>query len=244
VGPKSLAVTGRAADGWVPSMGSDWLSARFRESRPLIDEAAAKAGRDPAEIANIFNFGGQITSTPLAETRGDDGRWIGGSAGQWIEEMTAAVLEHQAGGFIYRSTDETPAPVAVARFAQEIVPAVRDAVSRALARRVPRRRGTSDRSPWPLPAARHRFGANAGVTRRIPPNEVRPRRPGHDCAEPVPHKPAGARHKRHAESCRRAYRDKPDHGKRRGANREQAKLFRRYSASSELCRYLCSCTAE
>jgi alkanesulfonate monooxygenase SsuD/methylene tetrahydromethanopterin reductase-like flavin-dependent oxidoreductase (luciferase family) len=131
VGPKSLAVTGRAADGWVPSMGSDWLSARFLESRPLIDEAAAAAGRDPAEVANVFHFGGQITSAPLARTRGEDGRWIGGSAEQWTEEMTAAVLEHRADGFIYRSTDDTPAPVAVARFAQEIVPAVREAVSRA-----------------------------------------------------------------------------------------------------------------
>ena len=45
--------------------------------------------------------------------------------------MTSAVLEHGAGGFIYRSTDDTPAPVAVARFAQEIVPAVREAAGTA-----------------------------------------------------------------------------------------------------------------
>lgn len=130
VGPRSLAVTGRAADGWVPSMGSDWLSTRYRESRPLIDEAAAAAGRDPADIVNVFNFGGQITPAPLAATRGEDGRWIGGSVTQWVEEMTSAVLEHGAGGFIYRSTDDTPPPVAVARYAQEIVPAVREAVSK------------------------------------------------------------------------------------------------------------------
>jgi len=131
VGPKSLAVTGRAADGWVPSMGSDWLNPRFLESRPLIDEAAAGVGRDPAEIANIFNFGGRITAEPLAQTRDDDGRWIGGSAKQWIGEMTSAVLEHGAGGFIYRGTDDTPAPAAVSRFAQEVVPAVREAVGKA-----------------------------------------------------------------------------------------------------------------
>jgi alkanesulfonate monooxygenase SsuD/methylene tetrahydromethanopterin reductase-like flavin-dependent oxidoreductase (luciferase family) len=129
--PKSLAVTGRVADGWVPSMGSDWLSARYRESRPLIDAAAAGAGRDPSEIVDIFNFGGRITPEPLVQTRGEDGRWIGGSAAQWIEEMTSAVLEHRAGGFVYRTTDDTPAPVAVARFAQEIVPAVREAVGKA-----------------------------------------------------------------------------------------------------------------
>ncbi len=130
MGPRSLAVTGRTADGWVPSMGSDWLSTRYRESRPLIDEAASAAGRDPSAIADIFNLGGRITPAPLAQTRGEDGRWIGGSAAQWIEEMTSAVVEHGAGGFVYRTTDDTPAPVAVARFAQEIVPAVREAAAR------------------------------------------------------------------------------------------------------------------
>ena len=58
VGPKSLAVTGRLADGWVPPMASDWQSTRYRESRPRIDEAAAAAGRDPAQIASVYNFGG------------------------------------------------------------------------------------------------------------------------------------------------------------------------------------------
>jgi alkanesulfonate monooxygenase SsuD/methylene tetrahydromethanopterin reductase-like flavin-dependent oxidoreductase (luciferase family) len=50
VGPKSLAVTGQLADGWIPPGGSDWLSQLYRESRPRVDA-----------------------------TRGEDGRWIGGS---------------------------------------------------------------------------------------------------------------------------------------------------------------------
>ena len=129
VGPRSLAVTGRAADGWVPSRGSDWLSTLYRESRPRIDEAAVAAGRDPSAIVDIFNFGGRITPSPLAQTRGEDGRWIGGSATQWIEEMASAVIDHGAGGFIFRATDDTPAPAALAMFAQEIVPAVREAIA-------------------------------------------------------------------------------------------------------------------
>jgi alkanesulfonate monooxygenase SsuD/methylene tetrahydromethanopterin reductase-like flavin-dependent oxidoreductase (luciferase family) len=128
VGPKSLAVTGRAADGWVPSMASDWQSQRYRESRPRIDEAAVEAGRDPAEIIDVYNFGGRITAQPLAATRGDDGRWIGGSVQQWIDELTVAVLEHHARGFIFRSTDDDPTE-ALARWATEIVPAVRDAIA-------------------------------------------------------------------------------------------------------------------
>jgi len=128
VGPKSLAVTGRLADGWVPSRASDWLSPLYRESRPVIDEAAAAAGRDPSEVVTIYNFGGRITDKPLPQPRDTDGRWVGGSVGQWVDELTTAVLEHQAAGFVFRSTDDTPAEVALGRWAQEVVPAVRQAV--------------------------------------------------------------------------------------------------------------------
>jgi alkanesulfonate monooxygenase SsuD/methylene tetrahydromethanopterin reductase-like flavin-dependent oxidoreductase (luciferase family) len=43
-GPKSLAVTGRVADGWLSPYFADWLSERYRPSRPVIDEAPAAAG--------------------------------------------------------------------------------------------------------------------------------------------------------------------------------------------------------
>ena len=60
----------------------------------------------------------------------EDGRWIGGSVQQWADELTTAVLDHHAAGFIYRSTDDTPADVALARWATEVVPAVREAITR------------------------------------------------------------------------------------------------------------------
>jgi alkanesulfonate monooxygenase SsuD/methylene tetrahydromethanopterin reductase-like flavin-dependent oxidoreductase (luciferase family) len=128
-GPKSLAVTGRLAGGWVPPRASDWLSPLYRESRPRIDEAAAGVGRDRSAIITTYNFGGRITPGPLTATRDDDGRWIGGSVQQWVDELMSAVLEHDAAGFVYRTTDDTPATVAVERFAREIVPAVREAVA-------------------------------------------------------------------------------------------------------------------
>ncbi|MET8851380.1 LLM class flavin-dependent oxidoreductase [Amycolatopsis sp. NPDC004625] len=129
VGPKSLAVTGRVADGWLPGHAADWLSERYRTSRPVIDKAAVDAGRDPADIATVYNFPGRITAEPLARTRADDGRWIGGSPGQWIEELTGAVLEHNAAGFVlFGPGGSTPDAVAVSRWAEEIVPAVREAV--------------------------------------------------------------------------------------------------------------------
>jgi alkanesulfonate monooxygenase SsuD/methylene tetrahydromethanopterin reductase-like flavin-dependent oxidoreductase (luciferase family) len=131
VGPKSLAVTGRVADGWMPGHAADWLSERYRTSRPVIDEAAAGAGRDPGEIATVYNFPGRITAEPLKKTRADDGRWIGGSPDQWIEELTGAVLDHGAAGFVlFGPGGSTPDEVAAARWAEEIAPAVRKAVAK------------------------------------------------------------------------------------------------------------------
>jgi hypothetical protein len=111
-------------------MGSDWLSQVYPRSRPLVDEAAVAAGRKPEEIVTIYNFGGRITSEPLAQTRDGDGRWIGGSARQWVDEITGAILEHDAAGFIYRGTDDTPPGEALRRWAADVVPAVREAVAK------------------------------------------------------------------------------------------------------------------
>nr|BFE53976.1 LLM class flavin-dependent oxidoreductase [Saccharothrix mutabilis subsp. capreolus] len=130
VGPKSLAATGRVADGWLPGHAADWLSERYRTSRPVVDEAAASVGRDPREVRTIYNFPGRITASPLAATRGGDGRWIGGSVQQWVEELTGAVLEHGASGFIlFSPRGGTPDADTLARWAGEVVPAVREAVA-------------------------------------------------------------------------------------------------------------------
>jgi alkanesulfonate monooxygenase SsuD/methylene tetrahydromethanopterin reductase-like flavin-dependent oxidoreductase (luciferase family) len=128
VGPKSLAVTGRVADGWIPGHAADWLSERYRASRPVIDDAAAAVDRDPREIRTVFNFPGRITERPLAATRNRDGRWVGGSVDQWVEELTGAVLEHAASGFmLFSPGGGAPDAVSLARWAKEIVPAVREA---------------------------------------------------------------------------------------------------------------------
>ncbi|MEV0113508.1 LLM class flavin-dependent oxidoreductase [Streptomyces sp. NPDC050844] len=129
VGPKSLAATGRVADGWIPGHAADWLSPRYRESRPVIDEAAAAAGRSPADIATVYNIPGVITETPLAATRDAEGRWLGGSVAQWTEELTGAVLEHGASGIIHFPVGDTPLDISLGRWAEEIVPAVRAATA-------------------------------------------------------------------------------------------------------------------
>jgi alkanesulfonate monooxygenase SsuD/methylene tetrahydromethanopterin reductase-like flavin-dependent oxidoreductase (luciferase family) len=131
VGPKSLAATGRVADGWIPGHAADWLSERYRASRPVIDNAAAAVGRDPREIRTVFNFPGRITDRPLAATRDRSGSWIGGSVGQWVEELTGAVIEHGASGFIlFPAADAAPDVVFLSRWAKEIAPAVREAIGK------------------------------------------------------------------------------------------------------------------
>ena len=131
VGPKSLAATGRVADGWIPGHAADWLSDRYRASRRVIDEAAAAVGRDPREIRTVYNFPGRITDRPLPATRDRDGRWVGGSVGQWVEELTGAVLEHGASGFMLFSAGQGgPDQDLLGRWAGEIVPAVREAIAK------------------------------------------------------------------------------------------------------------------
>jgi alkanesulfonate monooxygenase SsuD/methylene tetrahydromethanopterin reductase-like flavin-dependent oxidoreductase (luciferase family) len=131
VGRKSLAATGRVADGWIPGHAADWLSERYRTSRPVIDEAAASVGRDPSEIRTIFNFPGRITDRPLTATRDRDGRWLGGSVDQWVEELTGAVLEHGASGFTLFAADHSaPDHTLLARWAREVAPAVREAIAK------------------------------------------------------------------------------------------------------------------
>jgi alkanesulfonate monooxygenase SsuD/methylene tetrahydromethanopterin reductase-like flavin-dependent oxidoreductase (luciferase family) len=131
LGPKTLAVTGRRADGWIPGHLADWRSTLVAQSRPILDEAAASAGRNPADIATIYNVSGRLTRDPLPRTRGDDGRWIGGGAAQWVDELTSAVLEHGAAAFIYLLPpgdiiDDTT----VNLWAREVVPAVREAIAK------------------------------------------------------------------------------------------------------------------
>jgi alkanesulfonate monooxygenase SsuD/methylene tetrahydromethanopterin reductase-like flavin-dependent oxidoreductase (luciferase family) len=132
LGPRSLAVTGRLADGWIPGHAADWRSDRFTRSRPIIDEAATAAGRDPSEIATIFNIPGRITASPLPAIRDDSGRWIGGSPAQWASELATAVHEYGAAGFVYFPvSDGTPSDVALGRWAHEVAPAVREAIRQA-----------------------------------------------------------------------------------------------------------------
>jgi alkanesulfonate monooxygenase SsuD/methylene tetrahydromethanopterin reductase-like flavin-dependent oxidoreductase (luciferase family) len=131
LGPKALAVTGRHADGWIPGHLADWRSRRVAESRPIVDEAAASVGRDPADIATIYNVSGRLTRDSMSKTRDDKGRWIGGEVTQWVEELTFAVLEHGAGAFIYLvRPGDSISDTTLNLWAHEVVPAIREAIAK------------------------------------------------------------------------------------------------------------------
>jgi alkanesulfonate monooxygenase SsuD/methylene tetrahydromethanopterin reductase-like flavin-dependent oxidoreductase (luciferase family) len=131
LGPKNLAVTGRNADGWIPGHLADWRSAQVAESRPIVDEAATSAGRDPADVLTIYNVSGRLTRDPLSKTRDDEGRWVGGAVGQWVEELTFAVREHSAAAFIYLvPPGDTISDETLNLWAHEVVPAVREAIDK------------------------------------------------------------------------------------------------------------------
>jgi alkanesulfonate monooxygenase SsuD/methylene tetrahydromethanopterin reductase-like flavin-dependent oxidoreductase (luciferase family) len=131
LGPKALAVIGRRADGWIPGHLADWRSTEVARARPIIDEAAASVGRDPADVGTIYNVSGRITRVPQAETRNDEGRWIGGGVMQWVDELTFAVLERGAAAFIYLvPPGESISDTTLDLWGHEIVPAVREAIAR------------------------------------------------------------------------------------------------------------------
>jgi alkanesulfonate monooxygenase SsuD/methylene tetrahydromethanopterin reductase-like flavin-dependent oxidoreductase (luciferase family) len=122
--PRALALTGRLADGWVPSFS--WaLPQQVPELRSRIDEAAAGAGRDPAEIRGVYNVGGVILDGPA---RG----LLEGPATHWIDALAEFALELGFDTFVFWPSKD-PAEQ-LERFAAEVVPGVREKVERERSR--------------------------------------------------------------------------------------------------------------
>jgi alkanesulfonate monooxygenase SsuD/methylene tetrahydromethanopterin reductase-like flavin-dependent oxidoreductase (luciferase family) len=100
--PRMLALTGRAADGWLPSL-SYLQPGDLAAGNKIIDEAAEQAGRPPAAIRRLLNVGRQ--------------------AGP--EELAGLALADGVSTFIVAADD----PDDLRRFAGEVAPAVRDLVT-------------------------------------------------------------------------------------------------------------------
>ncbi|WP_433371894.1 LLM class flavin-dependent oxidoreductase [Actinoplanes sp. CA-142083] len=107
--PRMLRLIGAKADGWLPSL-SYFKPGDLRKGNAIIDEAAAQAGRDPREIRRLLNIFGDPSK----------------SAAQWIDEILPLVLEDGIGTIIIGSDD----PGELQRFAEEVIPAVREEIAR------------------------------------------------------------------------------------------------------------------
>jgi alkanesulfonate monooxygenase SsuD/methylene tetrahydromethanopterin reductase-like flavin-dependent oxidoreductase (luciferase family) len=119
-GPRMLAAVGRSANGWVPSLsfvGPD----RLPDMHERIDAAALAADRDPADIQRLYNIAGTITD-------GAASGFLHGPPAQWVEQLSVLAAEHGMDSFILAPADD---PVTqVRRFADDVVPAVREAVAK------------------------------------------------------------------------------------------------------------------
>ena len=97
--PRMLALVGRLADGWIPSLGG-LKPTDMTEANARIDEAAAAAGRKPGSIRRVLNVGEGVSP----------------------EDLAALVLEH---GFDTLVMGEGM----LARNADEVIPKVRALVA-------------------------------------------------------------------------------------------------------------------
>jgi alkanesulfonate monooxygenase SsuD/methylene tetrahydromethanopterin reductase-like flavin-dependent oxidoreductase (luciferase family) len=116
-GPKALEITGRMADGWLPSM--PYAPPRVAlEKRAIVQRALDDAGRDPDAFEWAYNVGARIGSGPPT----DPERQIAGEPDEVIErlvellEMGFTTLNFWLGG---RREDQ------MERMATDVLPEVR-----------------------------------------------------------------------------------------------------------------------
>ena len=103
--PRMLSLVGRAADGWVPSLGYV-KPADLVEGNRRIDEAATAAGRDPRAIRRLLNVGADVP----------------------VELLTSLTVEDGMDTYVIGGIED---PEALRWFAKDVIPAVRAAVAEA-----------------------------------------------------------------------------------------------------------------
>jgi alkanesulfonate monooxygenase SsuD/methylene tetrahydromethanopterin reductase-like flavin-dependent oxidoreductase (luciferase family)/hemerythrin-like domain-containing protein len=115
--PRMLALTGRKADGWLPSLPYLELD-HLPSMNAAIDEAALEAGRQPEDIVRLFNING---------TFGDGSGFLEGPPQRWAEQLAQLTLETGMSAYILAASS----PDEIRRFAEEVVPATRELVTEA-----------------------------------------------------------------------------------------------------------------
>ncbi|MFF4986663.1 LLM class flavin-dependent oxidoreductase [Streptosporangium saharense] len=114
VGPRALRLTGRIADGWLPSATRIPPHA-LADANRVIDDAATAAGRRPADIRRLYN--------------------LPGLSGDVSSQLAALTLEHGTGGFLFF----VDSPAQIRALATTVAPRTRDLVAEARAQNPPNR---------------------------------------------------------------------------------------------------------
>ncbi len=118
--PRMLRVTGRLADGWLPSMGYADPDA-LPGMNATVDEAAVEAGRAPEDVRRLYNvFPGR-----------DGGSGLVGRPSDWAEQLAGLTLEHGMATFVLGTDD----PDLVRAWAREVGPELRELVAAERERR-------------------------------------------------------------------------------------------------------------
>lgn len=132
--PRMLRLTGRKADGWLPTL--QYLQTPgMAEANKIIDDAALEAGRTPGEIRRLLN----LFDVGFSTTRRGH---LQGPPQQWVDELLPLVLEHGFSAFLIGQDD----PHTIRTFGEEVGPALREAVARergSAGRRTPSSRFTT-----------------------------------------------------------------------------------------------------
>jgi alkanesulfonate monooxygenase SsuD/methylene tetrahydromethanopterin reductase-like flavin-dependent oxidoreductase (luciferase family) len=107
-GPRMLRLTGRHADGWLPSLGN-LPRGEVLARHEVIDRAAEAAGRDPAEIRRVVNLG------------------VGEDSGQSADALIEIASELRFDTLVV-SADERDPIGSIRRLGEKVAPQVRQAL--------------------------------------------------------------------------------------------------------------------
>jgi alkanesulfonate monooxygenase SsuD/methylene tetrahydromethanopterin reductase-like flavin-dependent oxidoreductase (luciferase family) len=110
-GPRMLRLTGRLADGWLPSLGGHYLRPEdVSERQEAVDEAARAADRDPVQIERAVNV--------MA---------LEGAPGSWSEQLARIATGLRFSTMLVGVPSEDPVGF-VRRLGEDVAPRVRELI--------------------------------------------------------------------------------------------------------------------